>query len=273
MWRCPASAVMARTSCTETCGSRIVRTRDARCGRTGCVGANAGASRPVVRAYLVSWARSCLRLGRFLSFLPRHFWPVTSSCPGIVWPIMVRSLSSFLFLLAGLPVFTAAGRSNYNTPTLCQVVDAKLPGRVSYPGSAAYNASQSAYYTGLEREIRPRCVFRPQDASEVQQLIRLVKSSQGNFAIRGGGHILWGGAANIENGLTLDLRSLNSFALSQDKKTVTVGGGTIWSDLYPKLTPYGLAVSGARVPGIAVGGYVLGCKNNAKLIMIENTFN
>ncbi|KAF2281160.1 FAD-binding domain-containing protein [Westerdykella ornata] len=174
---------------------------------------------------------------------------------------MIQSLPTFLVLLAGiasLPIFAVAGPPR-NFSGLCEAVNSRLPGRVSYPGSPAYNASQSAYYTAEEREIEPRCVFRPQSASEVSQIIQLVSKSRGDLAIRGGGHMLWPGAANLDGGLIVDMRSLNSINLSEDKKTVSVGGGTLWVDLYPKLTPHNLTVSGARVPGIAVGGYLLGC--------------
>lgn len=177
---------------------------------------------------------------------------------------MVQLLSIFVVLLPGLSNYAIAGLPKrgyaYGTPDgLCNAVNSRLPGRVSYPGSPLYNASQTAYYTTDEREVEPRCVFRPQNPSEVSAMIKLVGSSRGDFAVRGGGHMLWAGAANIDGGLVVDMRGLDSIKLSEDRKTVSVGGGTLWVNLYPKLTPYNLTVSGARVPGIAVGGYLLGC--------------
>ena len=155
--------------------------------------------------------------------------------------------------LSLLPLLGIAAANANDTPTLCEAVSSLLPALVSYPGSTVYNASQTAYYAYQERELTPACVFRPSNATEISQMIKLVNSSSGDFAIRGGGHTLWSGAANLDGGLVVDMRGLNSFSLSQDKMTATLGGGSIWSDVYPQLTEYELAVSGARVPGIAMG--------------------
>ena len=170
------------------------------------------------------------------------------------------SFATFFSLLVGFSTYASASQYGGNSKELCKVVDAGLPGRVSYPGTTGYNASQTVYYTSYERDLKPGCVFRPQSASEVSSFIKLVRSRDGDFAVRSGGHMLWEGAANTDGGITVDMRSLNSFSMSQDTKSIRIGGGTIFSELYPKLTPYNVTVSGARLPGIAAGGYLSGGK-------------
>lgn len=45
------------------------------------------------------------------------------------------------------------------------------------------------------------------------------------FAIRGGGHTWWAGAANIQDGVTIDLSEITQVVVSEDRTTTSVGGG------------------------------------------------
>jgi hypothetical protein len=58
--------------------------------------------------------------------------------------------------------------------------------------------------------------------------------------------------------VTLDLRGLNSIDLSEDGKTVQVGAGASWDEVYRRLDPLGHTVAGGRVAGVGVGGLTLG---------------
>ncbi|KKP03796.1 hypothetical protein THAR02_04126 [Trichoderma harzianum] len=156
------------------------------------------------------------------------------------------------FLAAALPAAASVVQT-------CRRLDTQIPGRVFYPDSATYNSSISSYYSGQERELNPSCIFRPTSTSEVSQFIKLIADcGDVKFAVRGGGHTLWTGAANIDDGITVDMRSLNGLDLSKDHKIARLGGGAVFSDIYPKLVPYNLTVMGGRVPGIGAGGFVTG---------------
>lgn len=164
-------------------------------------------------------------------------------------------------VLAGFaPIFAIAGTLN-NTTSICQQLNSRLPGRISYPGNPAYSHSLSSYYSAQERALEPSCIFTPTQTSEVSQFVKLIDAhDNAPFAIRGGGHTLWTGAANIQGGVTVDMRSMKSLALSDDHKVVSVGGGARYSDLYPQLDPHNLTIMGGRVPGIGVGGFSTGGK-------------
>ncbi|KAJ5124082.1 uncharacterized protein N7515_007907 [Penicillium bovifimosum] len=148
--------------------------------------------------------------------------------------------------------------------SICDVLNSRVPGRVSYSGDSIYTASLSSYYTGYERDLYPSCIFRPTSAAEVSKFLQFVGSDEYStsplpqFAIRGGGHTLFTGAANINGSVTVDMRSMNSLTLSEDRKIASVGGGSIFSDIYPRLVPHNLTVMGGRVPGIGVGGFTTG---------------
>lgn len=66
------------------------------------------------------------------------------------------------------------------------------------------------------------------------------------------------GAANITNGVLVSLTNFNQITLSSDKKTVSIGSGNRWIDVYTLLSPYGLAVAGGRYGDVGVGGLLLG---------------
>ncbi len=73
-------------------------------------------------------------------------------------------------------------------------------------------------------------------------------------------HTPWAGAANIENGITIDLSNLNQVLVAEDKSTVTVGPGNSWHRVYTEIVPQGIVVGGGRVAIVGVGGLVLGGK-------------
>ncbi|RFU80154.1 oxidoreductase, fad-binding [Trichoderma arundinaceum] len=158
-----------------------------------------------------------------------------------------------------LYAFSAALPTVASVSLTCKILETRIPGRVSYPDSATYNSSISSYYSGQERSLNPGCIFRPTCTSEVSQFVQLVTAHKDTqFAVRGGGHTLWTGAANIDGGITVDMRLMNGVVLSQDHKIARLGPGGIWSDIYPQLVPYNLTAMGGRVPGIGVGGFITG---------------
>ncbi|KAH9892197.1 hypothetical protein F4778DRAFT_751205 [Xylariomycetidae sp. FL2044] len=146
--------------------------------------------------------------------------------------------------------------------TGCAAVQAEMPDRVSIPGTTEYNLSISSYYSGQEKDLEPGCIFTPSGATEVSRFITSLTKNGfeyvPQFAIRSGGHMIWKGAANIERGITVDMRAINSVTLTEDKKGAILGAGGIWSDIYTELVPHNLTVMGGRVAGIGVGGLSTG---------------
>ena len=68
----------------------------------------------------------------------------------------------------------------------------------------------------------------------------------------------WGGAANIQDGVTIDLGAMKNVNVSEDNCTTSVGAGARWQDVYLKLDAMNLAVSGGRVNDVGVAGLTLG---------------
>ena len=147
--------------------------------------------------------------------------------------------------------------------TLCSTLDSHFPSKTFYPSNTTYNESIMSYFFQQDR-LSPSCIFRPSTASDVSFIVKAdaefsgKQSNSSVLAVRSGGHAPVPYAANINKGVTIDLRDMNDTVISSDGSTVSVGGGSIWDDIYKALLPMNLTVLGARVAGVGVGGYLTG---------------
>ena len=66
------------------------------------------------------------------------------------------------------------------------------------------------------------------------------------------------GSSNTENGVTIDLRSINSIQVSDDRSITKVGPGVKLGDLYEMLDGMGLSVISGRDSNVGVAGLTLG---------------
>ncbi|RYP34520.1 hypothetical protein DL767_004232 [Monosporascus sp. MG133] len=132
--------------------------------------------------------------------------------------------------------------------------------KVLFPGSAGYDAELGSYFSPQAAAVLPACFVTPQTVEDVSTTIKLLglSSEDGSVAVRAGGHTWFANANSAPNGITIDLRALNSVSLSADKSSISVGAGATWDYLYTMLDPLGLSVAGGRVAGVGVGGLSLG---------------
>lgn len=171
--------------------------------------------------------------------------------------------------LALIPIITAsasiAAPSNTNSD-LCSALTSSLHEEVLGQSSKPYAASVASYWYQQER-LSPECIVSPKNAADVSTIIRTANdqgssstSDSSIISIRSGGHSPVIGAANNNGGVTVDLRGLNQLTLKDKQTVISVGAGSIWRDVYAKLQPMNLTVSGARVAGLGVGGLLTGGK-------------
>ena len=147
--------------------------------------------------------------------------------------------------------------------TLCSALASQFPSKTFYPSDTTYKESILSYFFQQDR-LSPSCIFRPSTASDVSFIVKADAEFSGKItnssalAVRSGGHAPVPYAANINKGVTIDLRDMNDTVISSDGSTVSVGAGSIWDDIYKALLPRNLTVLGARVAGLGVGGYLTG---------------
>jgi len=136
-----------------------------------------------------------------------------------------------------------------------------LPGKVFPLESQGYVESLSTYFSAQESQIKPACIVRSQTTADVVNTTsHLVQANKLHgigslkFAIRSGGHACFAGSANVSDGVTIDLRGLNSIDVNEGASEVSIGTGASWGEVYRRLDPLGLAVPGGRHSQVGVGG-------------------
>lgn len=107
----------------------------------------------------------------------------------------------------------------------CAALSVALPGLVFMPGIPEYANSTGTFFAAFENERKLHCILQPRSAQEVAKAIKYLGDTLNNvqIAIRGGGHTLWAGAANIENGTNLVLSKLKGITLNSNKTIVSIG--------------------------------------------------
>ncbi|KAL2844518.1 hypothetical protein BJY01DRAFT_263954 [Aspergillus pseudoustus] len=128
--------------------------------------------------------------------------------------------------------------------------------------SPRYPVLVNAHYATSAR-VHPDCFFQPQSSEQVGLGVSTLAeaddvSPECQFAIRGGGHAPWKGAAGAEGGVTIDLALMNATVYSPDNSSVTIMGGARSGDVYKTLQRYGVAVTGGRSDTVGVGGLIIG---------------
>lgn len=186
-----------------------------------------------------------------------------------------------------LPLLSHVMAAVYNSSIICSTLSSLLPGKVSYPRDATYSASINIYYSQNDR-LEPICIVKPTSGSDVALVIKSLSKIQEKHsslspvaAVRGGGHTPFAGAANIDNGVTIDLSGLDtteirpSITFPSDSSSpipiattssadttsniiVSVGGGAVWGDLSKKLQPMNIAVVGGRGLSLGLGRLTTG---------------
>ena len=113
--------------------------------------------------------------------------------------------------------------------------------------------------------------MQPDSSEQVAEAIKTIadvnRKEPGSikFAVRSGGHTVWPGAANVESGVTLDMRKINGVELNPDRESIVIGTGATWTDVYNLLDHENLAVPGGRVANVGVGGLLLGGELETRL--------
>lgn len=112
--------------------------------------------------------------------------------------------------------------------------------------------------------MTPSCIVKPTNTRDVATIVRVLAAcNEGSkdtckFAVRGGGHTPFAGSANIADGVTIDMQWINQVTVNADGTVASVGAGARWGDVYSKLTPMNLAVSGGRIDNVGVAGLITG---------------
>jgi FAD/FMN-containing dehydrogenase len=144
---------------------------------------------------------------------------------------------------------------------LCEKLGAD---KVIFPGNGhdthrkSGEQDPSSYMFAQAAEITPACSIFPADTQDVVLTINILREAGATFAVKSGGHSTYSTGSNVENGIVIDLCQLKNINISEDRKSVTVGSGCRFGEVYSKLENLNLGCIGGRVSSVGVGGLVLG---------------
>lgn len=168
----------------------------------------------------------------------------------------MRPSISCLLVFAFSKIAYASYNTSYNTTTpICTTLSYAFPNDTYFPESNIYNASISSY-PFVQLRLHPTCILRPKTSRDVSAAIKILGKADSKFAVRGGGHNANRGFNNINDGVTIDMRSLN--AVYVDRNVARVDAGAVWQEVYDAVEPYNLTVLGGRIGVVGVAGLTTG---------------
>ncbi|CAF1126040.1 unnamed protein product [Adineta steineri] len=157
--------------------------------------------------------------------------------------------------------------------TICNTIKNSVSSgsHVYYPLDLKYPATISHY--SISSTNLSVCSVVPCTANDVSIIIKIIGENRVPFGIKSGGHTLNPGFSST-NGIQISMQCFNKVAYNSTTQTVDVGPGLIWDDVYRQLQPYNVSVTGGRLTGVGVGGFLLGggysWKSNQYGLAIDN---
>ncbi|KAG8629152.1 hypothetical protein KVT40_003017 [Elsinoe batatas] len=199
-----------------------------------------------------------LRHTLLASLLPATWAQVDSSSENADFNA-IDALKSFDIDVSTLPGVGNGGRTISPCASACAALTSIYGSdQVLAQATGSYQNFITSYYSVIQREVRPFCVFKPVDDRAVSVVVLLSRLTQCPFAVKSGGHAMFEGSSSFEGGITVSLELLNSISVSADKNIASVGAGNKWGPTYTKLAEEDLTVLGGRVYDIGVGGLTTG---------------
>jgi len=131
----------------------------------------------------------------------------------------------------------------------------RLRGQLITPSDANYDEARKVYNAMIDR--RPGLIARCADVADVQTAVNFAREQKLLLSIRGGGHNAVG-LGVCDDGLVIDLSTMRYVRVDPKKKTVLVGGGSLWGDVDHATHAFGLAVPAGIISTTGVGGLTLG---------------
>jgi FAD/FMN-containing dehydrogenase len=138
------------------------------------------------------------------------------------------------------------------TLSQCARLSLQFPTKV-FPGKTG----AFKFWDAKQSDIAPTCRVEPESANDVSAMLKILVQERCHFAVKSGGNAREAGSSNASGGVTIDLVRLNKVSIANDRKSVKIGAGLKWLDVYSKLDPEGLTVFGGRISTVGVGGFLL----------------
>lgn len=98
----------------------------------------------------------------------------------------------------------------------------------------------------------PSCIYSPTSADEFAKTVKILRSFNATFAIKGGGHSPVRGFSSINNGILIEMSQVKDLTYDSKSETVRAGFGNTWEDIYSHLEAFDGLVVGGREPTVGL---------------------
>jgi FAD/FMN-containing dehydrogenase len=143
----------------------------------------------------------------------------------------------------------------YLDPQAVRRLAESFHGQLIRPQDPGYDEARALWNGMIDRY--PALIARAADSDDVVLAVNFARAQSLPLAVRGGGHNV-AGHASIDNGLVIDLSTMNLVTVDPDNRLARVSGGATWGDVDAATQPYGLAAPGGVVSLTGVAGLTLG---------------
>ncbi|KAF9882285.1 FAD binding domain-containing protein [Colletotrichum karsti] len=115
------------------------------------------------------------------------------------------------------------------------------------PGQETYENRTASYWSETAR-LRPWAIVQPRSADEVSQAVKaMVETPDCKFAVRSGGHTVFPGASNIQDGVTIDLGLMAKTSYDHDTELASLLPGGTWTDAYQEVVNYEIVLADGSI--------------------------
>ena len=128
-------------------------------------------------------------------------------------------------------------------------------GELIGPQDPRYDKARVVWNGMIDR--RPALVARCTSSGDVASAVRFAREQDLVVAVRSGGHSV-GGFSTCDGGVLIDLAGMRGVIVDPDRRTATVGGGSLLRELDHEAQTFGLACPVGNVSHTGVAGLTLG---------------
>ncbi|KAH8701954.1 hypothetical protein BGW36DRAFT_394738 [Talaromyces proteolyticus] len=123
----------------------------------------------------------------------------------------------------------------------------------SNPLDLRYIDSREDYWNVLQSNYQPSCIVYPTSAQDVSIAVQAIRLSGSRFAVKAGGHNTNNFFSSVDQGVLIDLGSLDAKSYDSSTTLATYEPGSTFGELYDYYAQFDRTVLGPTLAGVGTG--------------------